>query len=284
MRTVPIDDLPLRGIPALIGIERDRLLELLGAFSPADWLKPTPCPEWNVLELCAHLVGVDLSSLSRNRDHHHGTVPPKGASEAEFIAWIDTLQMEWVESARRLSPRMVIDLLAWSALQLVEMFEREDPAARVAHVSWAGSDPQPAWLNQVRELSEYWIHRQQLLQALGLSADLRPDLVGPILEGLKWAYPFRLAEVPGASGDTVEMAIRGLYAVTWRLVATDSGWDFSDEPRVRVVAHLSMTTDQAWRLLSNNLPGDEQARLQVSGDPGVLDVMLRTRAIIGAPN
>ena len=283
MRTVPIDDLPLRGIPALIGIERDRLLELLGTLSPADWLKPTPCPEWNVLALGSHLVGVDFSSLSRNRDHHSGTVPPQGANEAGFIAWIDTLQMEWVESARRLSPRMVIDLLAWSAPQLVEMFEHEDPTARVAHVSWTGSDPQPAWLNQVRELSEYWIHRQQLLQALDLPADLGPDLVGPILEGLKWAYPFRLAEVPGTSGDTLVIALHGPYATTWHLVATDSGWDFSDRPGVRVVAELSMTTDQAWRLLSNNLPAEEQARLQASGDARVREVVLRTRAIIGSP-
>jgi hypothetical protein len=224
-----------------------------------------------------------LSSLSRNRDRHHGSVPPEGISEAGFIGWIDDLQMEWVEAARRLSPQVVIDLLAWSAPQLVDMFEPEDPVARVAHVSWAGSDPQPAWLNQVRELSEYWIHRQQLLQALDLPADLRPDLVGPILEGLRWAYPFRLGGVTAASGDTVVIAIRGPFSATWHLVAAETGWDFSDGPGARVVAELSMTTDQAWRLLSNNLPADEQPQLGVSGDQQILDVMLRTRAIIGSP-
>jgi hypothetical protein len=39
-------------------------------------------------------------------------------------------------------------------------------------VSWAGSGPVPAWLDQARELSEYWIHRQQLLQGLGRPSDL----------------------------------------------------------------------------------------------------------------
>jgi hypothetical protein len=40
------------------------------------------------------------------------------------------------------------------------MFAREDAGALSAHVSWAGPDPLPAWLDQLRELSEYWIHRQ----------------------------------------------------------------------------------------------------------------------------
>lgn len=284
MRAVAIDDAPPKEIPPLIGIERDRLLELLGGLGPADWGKPTPCPEWTVVELACHLVGVDLSSLSRNRDDHIGTVPSAGLSEAGFIEWIDDLQMAWVRAARRLSPRVVVDLLAWSGPQLVDMFGHEDPAARLAHVSWAGPDPLPLWLNQLRELSEYWIHRQQLLQALGLPADLRPDLVGPVLDGLRWAYPFRLGEVPVAFGDTVVITIDGPYAATWSLVAAESGWVFSDGPGARVVATLSMTTDQAWRLLTNNLPAADRAQLAASGDRRILDAVLRTRAIIGAPN
>jgi hypothetical protein len=40
-------------------------------------------------------------------------------------------------------------------------------SGRTAQVSWAGTSPVPVWLDQARELSERWIHRQQLLQALG---------------------------------------------------------------------------------------------------------------------
>jgi hypothetical protein len=42
--------------------------------------------------------------------------------------------------------------------------------AATVSVSWAGPDPVPAWLDQARELSEYWIHRQQILQALASRA------------------------------------------------------------------------------------------------------------------
>ncbi|HEX3839673.1 MAG TPA: maleylpyruvate isomerase family mycothiol-dependent enzyme [Acidimicrobiales bacterium] len=274
---------PPADIPSLIGIERARLLELLAGLDDGDWHQPTPCPEWDVLALGCHLVGVDLSSLSRHRDHYLGTPAPGGLSEAGFIEWIDELQMEWVRAARRLSPPVVVDLLAWAAPQLVAMLEEEDPSALTAHVSWAGPDPLPAWLDQRRELSEYWIHRQQLLEALGRPADLRPELAGPVLDGLRWAYPFRLQDVGAEAGDTVVVAITGPDPVTWNLVAGGSRWEFRSEPGARVVACLSMTTDQAWRLLTNNLVAKEVDRLETSGNPRILEVILATRAIIGSP-
>ncbi len=53
-----------------------------------------------------------------------------------------------------------------------------------------GHQPVPVWLDQARQLSEQWIHRQQLLQALGRRSDLRPDPAGPV----RWAYPYRLKQ------------------------------------------------------------------------------------------
>jgi hypothetical protein len=66
----------------------------------------------------------------------------------------------------------------------------QDPMSPTANMSWASADPVPVWLDQARELSERWIHRQQILQALGRPSDLREDLAEPALEFLRWAYPF----------------------------------------------------------------------------------------------
>jgi hypothetical protein len=72
-----------------------------------------------------------------------------------------------------------------------------------------------------------------------------------VLDGLRWAYPYRLHQIQAEPGNTVVLAITGPYTGTWQLVAT----------------------------------GDEgdRARLGKSGDPRVLEVILRTRAIIGSP-
>jgi uncharacterized protein (TIGR03083 family) len=162
---------PPADIPALFRTERALLLRLLRTLGEAEWQMPSPCPEWSVLGLCVHLLGDDLSSLSRHRDQHHGTPAPEGLTETQFIDWIDELQVEWVRAARRLSPALAVDLLAWTGPQLAEVFAQQDPQQRCAHVSWAGPDPVPVWLDQVRELSEYWIHRQQILQALTRPSD-----------------------------------------------------------------------------------------------------------------
>jgi uncharacterized protein (TIGR03083 family) len=269
--------------PGLFMAERARLSELLASLGPADWDRASPCPGWTVLGLSSHLVGDDLGFLARHRDGHHGTPGPDDASEGEFVAWLDNLQDAWVRAARRLSPRIVADLLEWAGPQVAETMRGEDPRARTADVSWAGTGPVPVWLDQVRELSEYWIHRQQLLQALGRPSDLRADLAGPVLDGLRWAYPFRLGQVRAEPGETVTIVISGPVALTWRLVATAAGWEFREEPGPRVVASLGLTTDQAWRLLTNNLPVAERARITASGDDAVLAILHQTRAIIGTP-
>jgi uncharacterized protein (TIGR03083 family) len=263
--------------------ERDRLRELLSTLDRADWDRPSPCPGWSVLGLCCHLAGDDLGFLSRHRDGHYGTPGPKQGGEAEFIAWLDDMQAQWVRAARRLSPRVVVGLLDWAGPQVAAAMRGEDPRALTASVSWAGTGPVPAWLDHVRELSEYWIHRQQLLQALGRASDLRADLAGPVLDGLRWAYPFRLGPVRAEPGDTVTISISGPVAVTWQLVATTTGWEYRKEPGPRVVASLGMTTEQAWRLLTNNLPAAERGRLTASGDETVVGVLLTTRAVIGTP-
>jgi uncharacterized protein (TIGR03083 family) len=274
---------PPQDFASLFLVERSRLGALLASLGPADWDRPSPCPGWTVLGLCSHLVGDDLGFLGRHRDGHFGTPGPDHASESEFAAWLDGLQNEWVRAARRLSPRIVADLLQWAGPQVAGTMRGEDPRARTADVSWAGTAPVPAWLNHARELSEYWIHRQQLLQAVGHPSDLRADLAGPVLDGLRWAYPFRLGQAPAQPGDSVTISVTGPVTVTWHLVATPAGWEFRGVPGTRLVATLEMTTEQAWRLLTNNLPSAGRSSIAASGDQTVLGILLQTRAIIGTP-
>jgi hypothetical protein len=131
--------------------------------------------------------------------------------------------MEWVRAAGRLTPRPVTGLLDWTGPRATEMLRRQDPRARTAQVSWAGSGPVPVWLDQARELSQQRIHRQQLLQALGRPGDLRADLAGPVLDALRRAYPYRLRQRPAGPGDIATIAISGPVTVAWQLVATRIG-------------------------------------------------------------
>ncbi|MFZ0166175.1 MAG: hypothetical protein WAL12_21550, partial [Trebonia sp.] len=62
-----------------------------------------------------------------------------------------------------------------------------------------------------------------------------------------------------------------------------TGWRFDDQPGTRTVASLAMSTEDAWRLLTNNLTADSRSDLAVSGDGAIIGILFRTRAIIGEP-
>jgi len=127
----------------------------------------------------------------------------------------------------RLGPQLVVGLLAWSGPLVVAALRDQNPIAIIASVSWAGADPVPVWLDQRRELSELRIHRQQLLQALGRPSDLRPDVAGPVFDGLRWAYPYRLASEPGVDGDFVTITVTGEVPRIWHLAVDCGKWVFT---------------------------------------------------------
>jgi hypothetical protein len=110
--------------------------------------------------------------------------------------------------------------------------------------------------------------------------DVRADLADPVLDTLRWAHPFRLAALARPAGSTVAVAA-GEHR--WILVSDGNEWDFG-EARAPVLAELRLTTEQAWRLLSNNLDPAVHGMPEVSGDPELVSVLLHTRSIIGAPS
>eukprot|EP01041_Mallomonas_annulata_P026806 gene26806-48236_t len=101
-------------LAGLFQLEDDRLLELLRSLEPADWQRPTPCPAWDVHGLVLHLLGGSFGVTSWHRDGFRGTPAPEGLDEHGFISWLDDLHLAWVDAARRISPRLVVELLEWS--------------------------------------------------------------------------------------------------------------------------------------------------------------------------
>ncbi len=274
---------PTVRIAPLFESERESLLGLLDGLSGEDWERPTPCEAWTIHGLCLHLLGNDLRLLARRRDGYLGTPMPTDLDDTGRAFWLDHLQSEWVHAGRRISPQMTQELLAWTLPQLVAVLDREDPAALTARVSWAGPDLVPVGLDHVRELSEYWIHRQQLLDALGRPNDIDGRILGLILDGLRWAFPHRLGIAKAPPGSAVVIDLIGPVEERWALVNTGTRWEFGKPRPSDVVTSVQLSAAQAWRLLTNNLPAEHRERIQAHGDPALVDAILMTRAIIGNP-
>ena len=147
----PIDTLPL--YPG----ERSALLSVLGDLSPSDWEAPTVCPGWSVKDVAAHLLGDDIGRLSWGRD---GYVNPAFAAGLDIstlpglVAAIDRQNAVWVDGTRRISTRLLIDLLEMTGELTAAYFAGLDMSALGMPVDWAGPEPAPVWLDVAREYTE----------------------------------------------------------------------------------------------------------------------------------
>ena len=61
----------------------------------------------------------------------------------------------------------------------------------------------------------------------------------------------------------MSISVAAPLAPTWHLVAAEIGWQYGDQPGPRLVGRLAMNAEQAWRLLTNNMPAAGQADLTV---------------------
>ena len=238
-------------------MERDRaaLLDLLRDLAPADWLRPTAAAPWLVRDVVAHVLGDDLSRLARGRDGHRSDGPRPGEPLARFL---DRFNAQWVDAAQRISPPVLVDLLAAVSRQVLTFWWEQDLDALGEPVSWAGPGPAPVRLDCAREMTEYWIHQQQVREATGRPVDADPTTVHAVLDTFLHAVPFTLRDQPGT-------ALR---------IETEVGawaWERSDSEWARVASTSGgavLRTDSAtlWRLCVRMVePDHARTRSEVDG-------------------
>ena len=131
---------------------RAHLLSLLAELSADDWDRPTAAPLWSVKDIAAHLLGDDIGTLSRCRDGFRPAGKPIHGHE-DLVKLVNGLNDQWVRAARRMSPRVLCELLAYTGPQIEAYFASLDPFAMSGPVTWAGPEPAPVWFDVAREFT-----------------------------------------------------------------------------------------------------------------------------------
>jgi uncharacterized protein (TIGR03083 family) len=263
--------------------ERAELLGVLSGLSEVDWERPTVCPGWSVRDVALHLLADDLGVLSRQRDEHRPLAPDPGESLPVFLNRIND---EWVQATRRLSGRVIVDLLRWSGEQTYDCVARLDLLALGGPVSWAGPDPAPRWLDVAREYTERWVHQQQIREAVGVPVLDDARWLGPVLATFARALPQTYAGVDAPVVTAIALTLTGSGGGTWTVVRGEAGaWElFEGRPEgadLPPAAEARMSTDTAWRLFTKGLtPEAAVHRATLSGDLVLARHVLSTVAII----
>jgi uncharacterized protein (TIGR03083 family) len=262
----------------MFGPERRALLTLLNGLDDAGWERPTICPGWSVRDIATHLLGDDLSRLARSRDDHHGLAMRPGEDLPMFLHRIND---EWVTAARRLSPVLLTGMLEWSGEQVARFWAQQDLQRIGEPVSWAGPDPAPVWLDAARDFTEYWVHRHQIRDALGLPDDSPSQVRHLVLDTFVRALPHALREQVAPAGTAVTVTVDGPGGGRWSAVSSGRDWAVAPEPLPDTSAEVVLDGDIAWRLWTRGVdPQDARHRITVHGDPDLAGAVLHMVSII----
>ena len=154
--------------------ERAALLELLEGFDADDWSRSTECPAYSVKGIATHVLGDDLSLLSRQRDAAENGLMQVATEMpgSDFRTLLDTFNDRWVGAARFLSTELVIELLRLAGDWTASYYEEVDPDAPGEPVGFFGSTgaASPLWHAIAREYVERWVHHSQIRRAVGLGS------------------------------------------------------------------------------------------------------------------
>jgi uncharacterized protein (TIGR03083 family) len=253
--------------------ERRDLLALLDQLTADEWAAASAAGGWTVKDVAAHLLDGDLGRLSRDRDRELTGQLPLGGSAQEFVSALAAKNQRWVDAAGQLSGRVVRDLLVFSTGQLRAWTQDVDLMAP-RKVSWASAQPVPAWLDLARELTETWVHHQQIRAATG-----RPTSTSRlpiVLRTFVWALPHQY-RAPAARGTTVLVDLD--TGGQWRLVAgPGQRWTLEEGLVGQAAARVAFTAEAAWRSFTGALvPSDG---VHCTGARALTEPVMTIRGII----
>jgi hypothetical protein len=244
----------------------DALLNLLHSFTAEEWHRPTVHPDRNVKDLTAHLLQGSLGRVSALRDGYRLPTRPITSIE-DLIALIQQNNREFMTAMRRVSPRILIDLLAIYDQELVAAFEALDPDAAGIGVAWAGEAVSRNWFDIAREYTEKWHHQQQLRDATGRPPLYESALLTPVLETFARGLPFAFRACEAKDGTCIAVTVTGPVTLHWTLQRSGGAWSLWSGTARDTQASISLPADIAWRLWTKGMNREEaRGRMEVRGD------------------
>lgn len=257
-----------------------RLIELLESLTPDEWDLQTISPAWKVRDVAAHLLDTPLRKLSMVRDACF-VEAAEIRSPQHVVTLVNRLNREGVTVYRRLSPRVLIDMMKLACEQSARFHESLDPFAPAAFaVSWAVEAQSLNWFDTARELTERWHHQQQIRLATNRPGIMTPELYHPVLDCFMRGLPHLFRDVQAPAGSALLVEISGDCGGSWCLSKTSSGWTLT-LPAGEYSARVTIPQELAWRLFTKGIDREAaRAQVDIRGNRELGETVLHLTAIV----
>jgi len=261
-------------------------MAVLKGLSPLDWERPTPCAQWTVKDVAAHLLGGNIGRLAPERDH--GPQPGRlctGYEELfalreqllqanrsitnynELLDWINRFNAGWVRTTKQISPAQLVAYLELTDRDVYEFFKTlplYEPA-KIA-VAWAGDSQSPNWFDIAREYTEKWLHQQHIREAVNEPGLTTRDWLFPVLDTFMRALPFVYRAVEAPEDTILSVSIIGQAGGEWSLWRQNNTWELFSGPAAEAVCSVRLDQDLAWRLFTRGVSRETaKAGIQIEG-------------------
>jgi uncharacterized protein (TIGR03083 family) len=243
------------------------LIGLLSALGDDDWSRATSCKLWSVKDIALHLLDGDIRRLSFCRDKHSVPTDRNLNDWNELVSFINELNQGWINTAQRMSSRMVVEFLKLTGQEIYDYFKSLDPYAHDGFpVRWVSETRTPNWLDIAREYTEKWHHQQQIRDAVGKPGLTDKKFFGPVLDTFVRALPYTFRKVDAAEGASVQLSITGDAGGNWFLTRKKDQWVLVLDAAVRPDAEVVMDQDTAWRLFTKGITKEQAlAKVKIIG-------------------
>ena len=261
----------------------EKLIHLLGLLAPDEWNLQTVAPLWKVRDVAAHLLDTALRKLSMVRDSNYLETADI-RSPQDLIAFVNRLNQEGVTVYRRLSPRILVEMLRLACEESARFHESLDPfAPAMFAVSWAGEEVSVNWFDTARELTERWHHQQQIRLATNRPGILTPDLYHPVLDCFLRGLPHLYRSIDAPFGTVLLAEITGECGGRWFLSRGSARWNLVNETAAgNIASRVRIPQDLAWRLFTKGIdPESARASVEIEGDKELGERVLHLTSIVG---
>ncbi|MEM1319969.1 MAG: maleylpyruvate isomerase N-terminal domain-containing protein [Bacteroidota bacterium] len=230
------------------------LIKLLEGLDPKDWDRQTIAPQWKVKDVAVHLLDGNLRTLSMLRDRYYGEPAEHIHSYQDLVHFLNQLNADWVKATRRLSPRVIIDLLKTSGQEYCQFLSTLNPGDKAEFsVAWAGEQLSQNWFHIAREYTEKWHHQQQIRLAVQKEdVLLKHQWYFPYLDTSIRALPHHYRDTAGKPGEVIKFRFIGETEKNWFL-CYDGGWQLATRVDEKPVCEVSIADEYAWRIFTKGM-------------------------------